>query len=85
MPPPSIRARAHTHAFLHASPSRKRVTASGAACSEEHADLAAFLRHVGGFDSVDDESASEVPFETCGGTPADAWTRPDNPAYAWQL
>ena len=45
-------------------------------------EVAELLRHVVGFDSVDDEGAPEAPL-----TPRQPgrWRERDNPAYAWQL
>ena len=53
---------------------------------EAHPEVAEALKHVGGFDSVDDESRAEVAFEACRGTEAGAWAADGrNPHYAWQL
>lgn len=49
---------------------------------EEHPQVAELLKHIVGFDSVDDEGALEAPLSCC--EPA-SWTKEDNPAYCWQL
>jgi len=52
----------------------------------ERPQVAEVLCHVGGFDSVDDESRPEVAFEACAAVEAEDW-RADgrSPHYAWQL
>jgi AMP deaminase len=49
---------------------------------EKHPEVAELLTHIVGFDSVDDEGASEAP---CGCTRPSGWTNEQNPAYCWQL
>lgn len=49
---------------------------------DEHPEVAELLKHIVGFDSVDDEGCAEAP--TCCTRPAD-WTKQQNPAYNWQL
>mmetsp|Transcript_14427 Transcript_14427/g.31273 ORF Transcript_14427/g.31273 Transcript_14427/m.31273 type:complete len:778 (-) Transcript_14427:251-2584(-) len=49
---------------------------------EEHPEVAEFLNHIVGFDSVDDEGSMEAPLSCC--QPA-SWKKEDNPAYCWQL
>jgi AMP deaminase len=49
---------------------------------EAHPELAEFLKHVVGFDSVDDESNAECPVDA---TPPAEWCRPEQPNFSWQL
>jgi AMP deaminase len=49
---------------------------------EKHPKLAEALKHIVGFDSVDDEGAAE---EACNCQRPHLWTTPKNPAYWWQL
>jgi AMP deaminase len=49
---------------------------------QDHPEIAELLIHIVGFDSVDDEGASEAPCTTC--CPG-SWTTEQNPAYCWQL
>jgi len=49
---------------------------------EKNPEVAELLKHIVGFDSVDDEGSLEAPLSCC--QPA-AWTQEDNPAYCWQL
>ena len=49
---------------------------------EKNPQVAELLKHIVGFDSVDDEGSLEAPLSCC--QPA-AWTQEDNPAYCWQL
>ncbi|KAL7441718.1 hypothetical protein ACHAXH_004756 [Discostella pseudostelligera] len=49
---------------------------------EQHPEVSELLKHVVGFDSVDDEGALEAPLSCCEPT---SWTKEDNPAYCWQL
>jgi AMP deaminase len=49
---------------------------------EDHPEVAALLKHVVGFDSVDDEGNPEQGM--CCRPPAE-WTSTDNPSYSWQL
>lgn len=49
-----------------------------------HPDLHAFLNHVSGFDSVDDESRSEPRFDiSCASVLPRQWTSTENPPYAY--
>lgn len=47
-----------------------------------HPELATVLPHVSGFDSVDDESVLDQPFQA---VPADEWDSEASPSYAYQL
>lgn len=49
---------------------------------ETNDDLAEFLKHVSGFDSVDDESMLDEDFDL---VPPSEWTSDKNPCYAYQL
>jgi len=49
---------------------------------EKHAQVAEFLTHVVGFDSVDDEGSAENP---CDCARPSEWKDEKNPAYCWQL
>jgi len=49
---------------------------------EEHPEIAELLKHIVGFDSVDDEGALE---ETCSCQRPHEWTTKKNPSYWWQL
>jgi len=49
---------------------------------EEHPEVAELLKHIVGFDSVDDEGNQE---EICSCHKPKDWTSGKNPAYAWQL
>lgn len=49
---------------------------------EDHPEVAELLKHIVGFDSVDDEGNPEA---ACDCTNPKEWTKSDNPAYAWQL
>ena len=49
---------------------------------DEHPEIAELLKHIVGFDSVDDEGAHE---ETCNGERPTEWVRCTNPCYSWQL
>ncbi|KAL7445514.1 hypothetical protein ACHAXM_011799 [Skeletonema potamos] len=49
---------------------------------EEHPEVAELLKHIVGFDSVDDEGSLEAPLSCC--LPS-VWKKEDNPAYCWQL
>eukprot|EP00549_Striatella_unipunctata_P010597 CAMPEP_0118702700 /NCGR_PEP_ID=MMETSP0800-20121206/18057_1 /TAXON_ID=210618 ORGANISM="Striatella unipunctata, Strain CCMP2910" /NCGR_SAMPLE_ID=MMETSP0800 /ASSEMBLY_ACC=CAM_ASM_000638 /LENGTH=728 /DNA_ID=CAMNT_0006603971 /DNA_START=63 /DNA_END=2249 /DNA_ORIENTATION=- len=49
---------------------------------EGHPEVASFLEHVVGFDSVDDEGLPEEP-SSC--VRPGAWREEKNPAYSWQL
>lgn len=52
---------------------------------KSHPQLHAFLKHVSGFDSVDDESKVDaIRFEFGIPTP-EAWDKPENPPYAYHL
>ncbi|VEL23353.1 unnamed protein product [Protopolystoma xenopodis] len=52
---------------------------------KSHVKLHAFLQHVAGFDSVDDESKPEsTTFDFDIATP-DRWTSTDNPPYAYYI
>ena len=47
-----------------------------------HPEVAEAMKHIVGFDSVDDEGALE---ESCSCHRPHQWTSPRNPAYWWQL
>ena len=49
---------------------------------EEHPEVAELLKHIVGFDSVDDEGNPE---SGCSCTSPKEWTTSENPAYSWQL
>mmetsp|Transcript_12452 Transcript_12452/g.21064 ORF Transcript_12452/g.21064 Transcript_12452/m.21064 type:complete len:410 (+) Transcript_12452:1144-2373(+) len=49
---------------------------------DKHPEVAELLKHIVGFDSVDDEGSLEAPLSCC--LPS-VWKREDNPAYCWQL
>ncbi|KAL9181807.1 hypothetical protein ACHAXT_012150 [Thalassiosira profunda] len=49
---------------------------------EKHPKVAELLKHIVGFDSVDDEGCLEAPLSCC---QPSAWKKEDNPAYCWQL
>lgn len=49
---------------------------------DKHPEVAELLKHMVGFDSVDDEGAAEAP---CSCTKPSEWKSDQNPAYAWQL
>mmetsp|Transcript_17157 Transcript_17157/g.37212 ORF Transcript_17157/g.37212 Transcript_17157/m.37212 type:complete len:884 (+) Transcript_17157:191-2842(+) len=49
---------------------------------EAHPEVAELLKHIVGFDSVDDEGAAEAQ---CSCTRPSAWKTKQNPAYSWQL
>ena len=50
--------------------------------SDENKNLALFLKNLSGFDSVDDESVSDLPLETINPI---QWDKSVNPGYAYQL
>lgn len=50
-----------------------------------HPELAKFLEHVTGFDSVDDESKPEGQFFSHKTPLPDEWTRAKNPSYSYYL
>ncbi|XP_002735956.1 AMP deaminase 2 [Saccoglossus kowalevskii] len=52
---------------------------------ESHPELHCFLRHVTGFDSVDDESKPENQVFTNDSPTPDQWTDDDNPSYSYYL
>lgn len=49
---------------------------------ENHPEVAELLKHIVGFDSVDDEGTIEGP---CNCTRPSNWSEETNPAYCWQL
>lgn len=49
---------------------------------DKHPEIAELLKHVVGFDSVDDEGASEMHYS---GIRPSEWKDGKNPAYGWQL
>lgn len=49
---------------------------------DKHPKVAECLKHIVGFDSVDDEGEPE---ESTGGIRPHEWTKPKNPSYWWQL
>jgi AMP deaminase len=49
---------------------------------DKHPEIAELLKHIVGFDSVDDEGAMEAPHNCA--RPSD-WQNEQNPAYCWQL
>ena len=49
---------------------------------DSHPEVAEALKHIVGFDSVDDEGALE---ENCRSQRPHEWTSKKNPAYWWQL
>jgi AMP deaminase len=49
---------------------------------DRHPLVAELLKHIVGFDSVDDEGVAEAP---CSCARPSAWTKEHNPAYCWQL
>ena len=49
---------------------------------EQHPEVSELLKHIVGFDSVDDEGALEAPLSCC---EPSSWKHEDNPAYCWQL
>lgn len=49
---------------------------------DKHPEVAELLKHIVGFDSVDDEGAAEAP---CSCKRPSEWKNEQNPAYAWQL
>jgi AMP deaminase len=49
---------------------------------EQNPEVAQFLNHVVGIDSVDDEGAHE---DSCNGERPSEWTRCSNPCYSWQI
>jgi AMP deaminase len=49
---------------------------------EQHPEVAELLKHIAGFDSVDDEGSHEAP---CSCTRPSDWSEDENPAYCWQL
>ena len=49
---------------------------------EQHPEVAEFLKHVVGIDSVDDEGVIE---DSCGCERPHEWTTDQNPSYWWQL
>ncbi|XP_052254330.1 AMP deaminase 2-like isoform X2 [Dreissena polymorpha] len=52
---------------------------------QSHPELHAFLQHVTGLDSVDDESKTEnIRFDISSPSP-DEWTQPDNPPYSYYI
>jgi AMP deaminase len=50
---------------------------------EDHPEIAEAMKHIVGFDSVDDEGVIEEQTGAC--TRPKDWTNPKNPAYWWQL
>ena len=48
----------------------------------EHPEVSELLKHIVGFDSVDDEGNPE---SGCNCTPPSEWKSTENPAYSWQL
>ncbi len=48
-------------------------------------DLAFFLQHVVGFDSVDDESKSENQTFSSYSPSPEAWVKPTNPPYSYYI
>jgi AMP deaminase len=48
----------------------------------DHPEVAELLKHIVGFDSVDDEGAHE---SSCNGSLPSMWTQDSNPEYCWQL
>jgi len=49
---------------------------------ERNPEVAELLKHIVGFDSVDDEGSAEAP---CSCTHPSLWTSEKNPNYSWQL
>jgi len=49
---------------------------------ENHPEVSELLKHIVGFDSVDDEGTAEAP---CGCARPSDWNKEQNPAYCWQL
>lgn len=49
---------------------------------EKHPEISELLKHIVGFDSVDDEGSSEVP---CNAVRPSEWYQEDNPTFSWQL
>ncbi|GKY93284.1 hypothetical protein MPSEU_000295900 [Mayamaea pseudoterrestris] len=49
---------------------------------DEYPEIAEAMKHIVGFDSVDDEGCLE---EVCGNERPQEWTSDKNPSYAWQL
>lgn len=49
---------------------------------EKHPEVSELLKHIVGFDSVDDEGAAEQP---CSCARPSEWKSEQNPAYCWQL
>lgn len=50
---------------------------------ESHPEIAEALKHIAGFDSVDDEGSLEDSCSSC--QRPHEWTNPKNPSYWWQL
>jgi len=49
---------------------------------DQHPEVAELLKHIVGFDSVDDEGSHE---DVCENERPNEWTRSSNPSYWWQL
>lgn len=49
---------------------------------DKNPEIAELLKHIVGFDSVDDEGTAEAPHSCC--RPSE-WSKEQNPAYCWQL
>lgn len=49
---------------------------------DKNPEICELLKHIVGFDSVDDEGTSEAP---CGCNRPHEWKNEQNPAYSWQL